>query len=331
MAAVDSVSRRSSWATSPTFHGYVSTNTDARERQWRHFYYAEDTWRPTSKITVNYGLRLDVINPQSVNKAGNGGWLDLSTGEILIGGVGDVDLAGNVRNRLNWAPRVGVTYQLDEKTVIRGGYGRTYDIGVFGSLFGHSVTQNLPVLSVQQIIAPSNFDRVFTLDQGPAGSDLHHIGHGPFPASERRVHMRESPEQRPPAVDAYNVTVQRQLSDVMSVEVGYVGNYGAHQFVGDGPGVNVNNPTLQGFPDVSRDLRRPFFAGAYPTNGRWIRRGIPLDAGHRSSSATAATTGTTRFRRASTGASRTGTRTRSNYTWQKAEQEDGRTSSTTVT
>ena len=123
-------------------------------------------------MTLNYGLRLDVINPQTVNEAGNGGWLDLNTGEILIGGVGDVDLAGNVKNHLNWAPRVGATYQIDEKTVIRGGYGRTYDIGVFGSLFGHSVTQNLPVLSVQQINAPSNFDEVFTLDAGPAGADL---------------------------------------------------------------------------------------------------------------------------------------------------------------
>ena len=30
------------------------------------------------KLTVNYGLRLDVINPQTVNEAGNGTWVDLS-------------------------------------------------------------------------------------------------------------------------------------------------------------------------------------------------------------------------------------------------------------
>ena len=59
---------------------YVSTSTDARERQWRQFYYVQDTWRATPKLTLNYGLRADIINPQTVNEAGNGGWLDIDTG-----------------------------------------------------------------------------------------------------------------------------------------------------------------------------------------------------------------------------------------------------------
>ena len=140
------------------FTRYVSPTTDARERQWRHFYYAQDVFRPTPKLTLNYGLRLDIINPQTVNEAGNGGFLDLSTGLINVAGVGDIGLNGNVENSFNWAPRLGATYQLTEKTVLRAGYGRSYDIGVFGSLFGHSVTQNLPVLSVQELTAPNNFD-----------------------------------------------------------------------------------------------------------------------------------------------------------------------------
>jgi hypothetical protein len=65
---------------------YVSPNTDARERQWRQFYYLQDTWRATPKLTLNYGLRADIINPQTVNEPGNGGWLDIDTGEIESAG-----------------------------------------------------------------------------------------------------------------------------------------------------------------------------------------------------------------------------------------------------
>ena len=246
---------------------YVSPNTDAREQQWRTAYYAQDTWRPHEKITLNYGLRLDIINPQTVNEAGNGGFLDLGTGEIRVAGVGGIPLNGGIENRLNWAPRLGATYQLDERTVLRGGFGRSYDLGVFGSLFGHSVTQNLPVLSVQEINAPENFERVFTLAQGPPPPQF------PVPPANGRfplpngVFARALPEkQRPPTVDAFNVIVQRQLTNTMSVEVGYVGNRGRNVFAGDGPAINVNQPTLVGYPNVPQNNRRPFFTGGVTNN-----------------------------------------------------------------
>ena len=243
------------------FRRYVSPNTEARERQWRHFYYAQDTWRANPRLTLNYGLRLDIINPQTINEPGNAGFLNLGTGEIEVVGVGGVPMNGGVENKLNWAPRVGATYQLDERTVLRGGYGRSYDIGVFGSLFGHSVTQNLPVLAVQELRAPSNFDRVFTLASGPPPPvfpDVPSSGRFPLPNG---VFTRALPtEQRPPTVDAFNVTVQRQLSDTTSIEVGYVGNRGRNVFAGDGPAIDINQATLNGFlQGVPRDQRRPFF------------------------------------------------------------------------
>jgi len=241
---------------------YVSPNTDAREQQWRTAYYAQDTWRANEKLTLNYGLRLDIINPQTVNEAGNGGYLDLATGEIRVAGVGDIGLNGDVENKLNWAPRVGATYQLDSKTVLRAGYGRSYDLGVFGSLFGHSVTQNLPVLSVQELNAPENFDRVFTLAQGPPPPQFPAVPQNGRFALPNGVFARALPEkQRPPTVDAFNVIVQRQLTNTMSVEAGYVGNRGRDVFAGDGPAFNINQPTLDGYPNVPQNNRRPFFAG----------------------------------------------------------------------
>jgi hypothetical protein len=242
------------------FRRYVSPNTNARERQWRHFYYAQDTWRPMSRLTLNYGLRLDVINPQTINEPGNAGFLNLTTGEIMVVGLGGVPMNGGVKNNLNWAPRVGVTYQLDEKTVLRAGYGRSYDIGVFGSLFGHSVTQNLPVLAVQELRAPGSFDRVFTLGSGPPPPEFPDVpSTGRFPLPDN-VFTRALPmKQRPPAVDAYNVTAQRQLTPTLALEIGYVGNHGTHVFAGDGPAFDINQATIKGYPSVPRNQRRPFY------------------------------------------------------------------------
>jgi outer membrane receptor protein involved in Fe transport len=242
------------------FGRYVSPTTDARERQWRHFYYGQDTWRVNDRLTLNYGLRLDIINPQTINEAGNAGFLDLDTGEIKVVGVGGIGLDGDVENRLNWAPRVGATYQLGERTVLRGGYGRSYDIGVFGSLFGHSVTQNLPVLSIQQLNAPENFERVFTLASGPPPPVFPAVPqNGRFPLPNG-VFARALPDkQRPPTVDAFNIVIQRQLTNTATVEVGYVGNRGRDVFAGDGPAININQATIIGYPSLSRDLRRPYF------------------------------------------------------------------------
>jgi hypothetical protein len=251
------------------FGRYVSPFTDAGERQSRHFYYAQDTWRATPKITLNYGLRLDVINPQTVSGAGKGGFLlasvddgtaDIPSPNILVAGVGGIPLNGGIKNTLNWAPRAGVTYQLNERTVIRGGYGRSYDIGVFGSLFGHSVTQNLPVLSAQSLDGAENFDSVFNLSQpAPAPVFTNVPSNGQFPVPNG-VFTRALPDkQRPPTVDAYNITFQREIGSQMSVEVGYVGNHGARVFVGDGPDLSVNQATITGFPNVPRNDRRPLF------------------------------------------------------------------------
>lgn len=250
------------------FTRFASSSTDARERQWRHYYYGQDTWRATHKLTVNYGLRLDIINPQTVNEAGNGGFLDINTGEIRVAGIGGVGLNGDVENSLNWAPRLGITYQLTDKAVLRAGYGRSYDIGVFGSLFGHSVTQNLPVLSAQEINAAQNFERVFTLAQGPPPPVFPVVGDDGRFLLPNGVFARLLPdEQRPPTVDAWNVTVQYQLSDTISLEAAYVGNKGTHVFAGDGPAFNVNEATLVGFGTLTTDQRKPFFSSFGWTQG----------------------------------------------------------------
>jgi len=252
------------------FARYISPTTDAAERQWREAFYVQDTWRANSKLTFNYGLRLDIINPQTVNGDQKGGFLlgsvngqqvDISSPTIRVAGVGGIGLNGDVKNALNWAPRTGVTYQLTERTVLRAGYGRSYDLGVFGSVFGHTVTQNLPVLSAQELNPPDNFLSVFNLRDGPSPAAFPAVPSNGLLAVPDGIFARVLPDkQHLPAVDAYNVTVQRELTSDVSVEVAYVGNRGARVFVGDGPDVNPNQPRLDGFGTVSTNARRPYFA-----------------------------------------------------------------------
>ena len=99
--------------------------------------------------------------------------------------------------------------------------------------------------------APANFERIFTLAQGPPLPEFPAVGaNGRFKAPDG-VNPSIMPEtQRLPFVDAWNLTVQRELTHDISGEIAYVGNKGTHVFAGDGPDVNFNQPTLVGFPNV---------------------------------------------------------------------------------
>ncbi len=215
--------------------------SNAAERQKRLFFYGQDTYRATSKLTLNYGLRWEIYTPESVLAKGYGGFANIvdngGTGVIRVAGFGGYGLNGNVKNTLNaFAPRLGVAYQLTPKTVVRMGYGRSYDIGVFGSNFGHTVTQNLPVLVKQNIDASSNpltpkanpnFIPLFTLAQGPiaplfpAIPSNGQITFASLNGQDSGVHIRPI-KQVLPTLDAWNVTVQRQVTNTISAEIAYV-------------------------------------------------------------------------------------------------------------
>jgi Carboxypeptidase regulatory-like domain/TonB dependent receptor len=251
-----------------TFERYVSSSEDAGERQWRSFFYGEDTWRVTPKLTVNYGLRWEIYFPQTVTGKGQGGWLDINNGEMLVAGENGVGLNGNVRNSFtNLAPRLGVAYQANAKTVVRLGYGRSFDQGMFGTIFGHTVTQNLPVLGTQYIQPTNNWDPVFNLSvgppmvdpatelagqpAGPTGSPLYPNGFRAWVLPQRMIL---------PTVDAWNATFQREITPTFSIEAAYVGNKGTHIFVGESNWYDINSPTMVGFPNLTTEERQPYFA-----------------------------------------------------------------------
>jgi hypothetical protein len=228
-----------------SFNRYVSTSTNAKEFQKRTFFYGQDTWRVSHKLTLNLGLRWEGYFPESVNGPGNGALLNLNDGYLHVAGIGGIpsDLGWNIDKKKQFAPRIGVTYQLNEKTVVRSGYGRSFDTGVFGSIFGHTVTQNIPVLANQQINSPTAEGEAFNLSAGPvayASIPVPSNGLLPNPGSTVSSSARANPLNFP-TIDAWNLAVQRAVTPSMSLTIAYVGNKGTHTLGdGDSNGTNPN-------------------------------------------------------------------------------------------
>jgi hypothetical protein len=249
------------------FNRYVGSPTEQSsiETQNRYFLYAQDTWRATQKLTINYGLRWEFYTPESVNGKGNGGYAVLPEGVIRVAGYGGISNNGSTAADYKlFAPRLGIAYEINPKTVVRMGYGRSFDVGVFGSLFGHTVTQNLPVLANQNINGPTNDNKTPAFNfitTGPAANQFPVVPSngilplfGPCAAGSTGTclalnvgpHIRPD-KVRPPTVDAWNATIQRQITNKTSIDIAYVGNHGSFVFKGDGNSYNPNQASVVGF------------------------------------------------------------------------------------
>jgi outer membrane receptor protein involved in Fe transport len=230
---------------------YVSTSTNAKEFQKRDFFYGQDTWRATSKLTLNLGLRYELYFPESVNAPGNGALMDLATGYLHVAGIGGVPSDMGWQKATNaYNPRVGIAYQATERTVVRAGYGRSFDLGVFGSIFGHVVTQNLPVLANQEISGPGDattYAQPFNLSTGPQPNVFPTVpSNGLLPNPGSQVNSKARPNSlRLPTIDAWNLSIQQALSPTWSLTMAYVGNKGSHTLsAGDGNNTNPNETAI---------------------------------------------------------------------------------------
>ncbi len=220
----------------------VSQLTNARLGNHSMAFYAQDSWKVTRKLTVNYGLRYDYVTllkeqygrMQSAN-------FD-KPNPLLNNRLGSVDYEGQCNCSFNknypWAfgPRLSMAYQVMEKTVFRAGAGLAYGSAPNNAYLSYSVpdfysptasfSETFSSLSDGNIFGPGNrfgnapivwpdFSPHYPFEVTPGNRPPQ----SPFISIDRHA-------GRPPRIFQWSIGLQRELTSNLLVEAAYVGNRG---------------------------------------------------------------------------------------------------------
>jgi hypothetical protein len=238
-----------------SFQRFAQLTTTQEDRQNRMFYFVQDTWRVTRNLTINYGVRWDTWFPDFALNSGQGGRYDVTNNIVYVAGVGGVSASGDSRAQLkNFAPRLGIAYAFNDKTVLRTGYGRSYFQGTFGWNFNNLAADTYPTIVNQSLTSSSPFQSVFPLATAPPAPVFPAIpANGLLPLPDG-VGVNYVPSNlKIPYADQWNFTLERAVARDLNVSVGYVGNIGRHL----NSGFEINAAVPGPGP---LDPRRPLFA-----------------------------------------------------------------------
>ncbi|MCP9494894.1 MAG: carboxypeptidase regulatory-like domain-containing protein [Pyrinomonadaceae bacterium MAG19_C2-C3] len=259
-------------------------------------YYAafiQDDFKVTPKLTLNLGFRYDYEQPptERFNRQNRGFAFDQAnplaaavrnasttdcpscanlTGGLLFAGVGGQPEQAFERDLNNFQPRIGAAYQLNDKTVLRGGYGLYYfPSAEYGGASGFSVitpfTGTLPVTTTQ----PQNqftpradaFNNPFPngLTQ-PTGSSL-----GQLTQLGTNITFT-NPERDIPFIHQYSAGIQRELPYRLKLDVSYVGSRSRDILTGDAQSSGARNINVNSAEQIARFRQDPTFFNAPVTN-----------------------------------------------------------------
>jgi len=197
----------------------------ATVRMPSHGFYARDQWQVNRKLTLNYGVRYEIYPFATRDHTGFGRY-DVASDRVIIGGLG-----GNPRNsgvdvgNGQFAPRFGAAYRLNDKTVIRAGFGISIDPNSF-----RQMRDAYPATISSQFTAPNTFQAAGNLRTGipvVQGPDLSSptlilppaLQTTTYPLKIDRGYIR-----------SYNITVQREVGAGVNVQAGYVTTKSIRQF-----------------------------------------------------------------------------------------------------
>lgn len=208
------------------------------------FWYVQDDWRVTSKLTLNLGMRYEYQTPYRGRLAN----FDLAQNKQLLAGrpdyyvpgVGLFQNTGTVGlgnppvapDRNNFGPRLGIAYRLTDKVAIRTG------AGIFYAFTGGGAAVN-NMLSTPPFFVFANLTSSPTVPQIRM-ADL-------FPGPEKSttgVSSNQDLKQRTGYLYNYNFNIQNQIRPGLILEAGYMGNTGQKQY----GSVLVNQPRLPSNP-----------------------------------------------------------------------------------
>lgn len=252
---------------------------DPGTQHWAVFTFVQDKWQLSPKLTVDLGLRHEYYTPL-VGLADRGGLsnFDPATNTLRVAGYGDVPANLGVKSTWgNFAPRLGASYRVNDKTVLRAGFG--ISIIPFPD---NRYAYNFPVKQNNQFNSPSSFAPAGNIAQGFPAPITATIPDNGVIAANSSLLLRQGYDVVPldlkeGKIRAWNVAVQRQLPGSFVAEIAYVAN----RTSGAIKRLDLNAGLVPGLDNAGR----PDFAYGrtasdntwYPTTARYDSMQVKLD------------------------------------------------------
>ena len=223
-----------------------------------HSFYAMDTWKTTSKLTLTYGLRYELFAPLIDRNNQTSNFSPANGGEIVTAASnasGWSDRALIHPDLINFAPRLGFAYQMMPKLVWRGGYGVYYQHD--NRIGSESLIQLNPPQFIDTQLGSGPANPVFELKNGYPPALVNQSGPLFLPGTEIRA---QDPNQRTPYVEQASLGLEYEVARNTAFSATYVGNWGRREErVRD-----YNQPHIIGIGGVGANGDCPILQYPYP-------------------------------------------------------------------